>query len=318
MQVARSLREVESSLSRLGLILFLGGGLGVVAASGIGLVVARSVLRPIEELTGAAENVAATQKLDARIDIASDDEVGRLAAAFNDMLAALNESKVQQRQLVRDASHELRTPLTALRTNIELLARGKDLPQAERDRLLEDVTIEVEELSSLVSELVDLATDVDVDEVPTTMDLVAVSEAVADRYRRRTGRDIVVTGDRVSLAAKPTAIDRAIRNLVDNAVKWSPAATTIDVSISSQDSTLKFSVADRGPGIAPGDRPKVFDRFYRSDEARTMPGSGLGLAIVARIVVDHGGDAFVEERPGGGAIVGFTLPLSGSTAWGIR
>ena len=317
-QVARSLREVESSLSRLGLILFLGGGLGVVAASGIGLVVARSVLRPIEELTGAAENVAATQKLDARIDIASDDEVGRLAAAFNDMLAALNESKVQQRQLVRDASHELRTPLTALRTNIELLARGKDLPQAERDRLLEDVTIEVEELSSLVSELVDLATDVDVDEVPTTMDLVAVSEAVADRYRRRTGRDIVVTGDRVSLAAKPTAIDRAIRNLVDNAVKWSPAATTIDVSISSQDSTLKFSVADRGPGIAPGDRPKVFDRFYRSDEARTMPGSGLGLAIVARIVVDHGGDAFVEERPGGGAIVGFTLPLSGSTAWGIR
>lgn len=307
-QVARSLGEVESSLSRLGWTLLLGGGLGVLAAAGIGLVVARSALRPIETLTDAAESVAETQDLAARIDVRSDDEVGRLAASFNRMLAALDESKLQQRRLVRDASHELRTPLTALRTNIEMLARAGTMSDDDRRRLLEDVTLEVEELSALVAELVDLATDSDVDEVPTTVELGELAEYVAERYRRRTGRSIVVEGDVAPIEARRGALDRAVSNLVDNAVKWGDEATPITVTVDQVSDGVRLTVADGGQGIAAADRPHVFERFFRSDEARAMPGSGLGLAIVARIVADHGGATLVEAAEEGGAVVGFVLP----------
>jgi two-component system sensor histidine kinase MprB len=307
-QIGRSMGEVESSLSQLGWALFLGGGIGILAAAGIGLVVARSALRPLETLTSAAETVASTQELDARIDVVSDDEVGRLASAFNDMLAALNQSKVQQRQLVRDASHELRTPLTALRTNIELLARSHAMGDVDRRELLDDVTVEVEELSALVGELVDLATDTDVDEVPTTVELADVAEVVAERYRRRTSRTITLSGDAEPLVAKRGAIDRAIRNLVDNAVKWSDQTEPIVIQVSDTADEARLVVADRGPGIPVDDRESIFERFYRTDEARGLPGSGLGLAIVARIVEDHGGATFAEDNPGGGAVVGFTLP----------
>ncbi len=307
-QVARSLGEVESSLSRLGWSLFFGGGLGVVAAAGIGLVVARSALRPIETLTAAAENVAETQDLAARIVVESDDEVGRLAASFNRMLAALDESKLQQRRLVRDASHELRTPLTALRTNIETLSRSAAMDDEDRRRLMDDVTLEVEELSALVAELVDLATDSDVDELPTMVELDELVEEVADRYRRRTGRVITVAGDVAPIEARRGALDRAVSNLVDNAVKWGDPADPITITVDRVPAGVRLAVADAGPGISPADRPRVFERFFRSDEARTMPGSGLGLAIVLRIVTDHGGSTFAEESDEGGAVVGFVLP----------
>lgn len=307
-QVARSLGEVESSLSRLGWALFLGGGLGVFAAAGIGLVVARSALRPIETLTEAAESVAETQDLAARIDVRSGDEVGRLASAFNRMLAALDHSKLQQRRLVRDASHELRTPLTALRTNIEMLARAESMDEEDRRRLLDDVTLEVEELSALVAELVDLATDSDVDEVPTTVEIGELAEDVAERYRRRTGRSIVVDGDVQSIEARRGALDRAVSNLVDNAVKWGDPAIPITITVEAVSDGVRLAVVDGGPGIDAADRPHVFERFFRSDEARAMPGSGLGLAIVARIVADHGGTTLVETADDGGAVVGFVLP----------
>ena len=307
-QVARSLGEVESSLSRLGWALVLGGGLGVVAAAGLGLVVARAALRPIEQLTAAAENVAETQDLGSRIDVSGDDEVGRLAVAFNDMLGALNESRTQQRRLVRDASHELRTPLTALRTNIEMLTHAGELGDDDRRRLIDDVTVEVEELGALVAELVDLATDTDVDEVVTSVDVGDVAESVAERYRRRTGRAVVVEGAVEPIDARAGGLERAVRNLVDNALKWGDPLDAVVVSVAEDDSTVRVAVSDRGPGIAPADRDRVFERFYRAADARSMPGSGLGLAIVARIVRDHGGTVFVDEAPGGGAVVGFTLP----------
>jgi two-component system sensor histidine kinase MprB len=277
-------------------------GGGVVAAAGLGFAVARSALAPVGELTRAAERVAATQELDARIPDKRGDELGRLAAAFNEMLSALEASRTQQRRLVADASHELRTPLTSLRTNIELLAKAPGLPGAEREKLLADVTAELAELGHLVAELVDLAGDPNAtQEAATDVRLDELAGQVVERARRRTGTDITLDAEAVVVRGRPAALERAIANLVDNACKWSPAA---EVCIRGG----MVEVRDRGPGIEPGDRPRVFDRFFRASTARSMPGSGLGLAIVKQAVEAHGGRVWVEENPGGGAVVGFEVP----------
>jgi two-component system sensor histidine kinase MprB len=304
-QAARSLGEVEATLAGLTVVLVIAGALGVALAAALGLVVSRSALRPIAALTNAAERVAETQELAERIVVDRDDEVGRLAIAFNTMLAALEESRSQQRRLVRDAGHELRTPLTALRTNIELLVRADDLPSDTRRRLLEDVTFELEQLSKLVSEVVDLASATGAsDEVGETVQLDELAAAVAHRFERRTQHPIVVESEPTDVRGQPDRIERAISNLVDNAVKWSPPDQPVEVVVGSG----RVSVVDHGPGIDEIDRARIFDRFYRADTARTTPGSGLGLAIVQQIVEEHDGNVFVEAGQDGGAVVGFELP----------
>jgi len=203
---------------------------------------------------------------------------------------------------VQDAGHELRTPLTSLRTNIAVLQRHHDLTPESRQRLLADLDAETKELTMLVNEIVELATDQRDGEVESTVVLGEVAERVAERHRRRSGRVITVMHDGAPVVARPHALERAISNLVENALKFSTDA--VDVTV--EGTTLR--VADRGPGVAPADRARVFDRFYRSDEARALPGSGLGLSIVREMVDERGGTVFVDERPGGGAIVGFRLP----------
>lgn len=304
-QIARSLDEVDETLSGLTVVLALVSLGGIAVAAGLGLVVARGALGPIGRLTEAAEHVAETQELEARIEVDRDDEIGRLAASFNAMLAALEESRQQQHQLVHDAGHELRTPLTALRTNIELLVRADDLPVDERKRLLDDVTFELQELTNLVTEVVDLATDAaTTDEPLVALEFGKLVERVAQRARRRTGREINTDVESHRLEGRRVMLERAVANLIDNAVKWSPASGAVEVSLAGG----RLAVRDHGPGIEEKDRPYVFDRFFRTDTARGAPGSGLGLAIVKRIVDDHGGEVFVEAPQGGGAVVGFTLP----------
>jgi len=304
LQIARPLTEVDRTLSGVAAALFVIGVVGTALAGVIGLVVARSSLKPIDDLTEAAEHVAETQSLGERIDVDRDDEVGRLAGSFNTMLGALEESRLQQRRLVRDAGHELRTPLTALRMNVELLARG-DLPPDARDQLIEAATEEVEALSLLVGEVVDLATDRYADEPIDDVDLLALVEDAVARASRRAGRPINVSGNGAIVRGRSTSLERAVDNLLDNANKWSPEGAPITVTVAGG----TVSVSDQGPGIAPMDRDRVFDRFYRSDSARAMPGSGLGLSIVRQIVADHGGSVFVGEAAEGGAIVGFAIPI---------
>ncbi len=303
-QIARSLREVDASLSALRKILFGVGGSGVIIAAVLGLIVAQRTLRPVGKLTAAAEHVAATQDLDAEIEVRRKDELGRLATSFNAMLRALRESRQQQHQLVTDASHELRTPLTSLRTNIEVLARGGDLPDAERAHILRDATFELEELSKLVGELVELASDART-EAQEFQDirLDQLAAAVAQRAMRRSGL-------RIELGVAPTLVvgnyallERAVSNLIDNACKWSPADAPIEVRVADG----RLTVRDHGPGIPEADMPHVFDRFYRADNARSTPGSGLGLAIVKQIVDAHGGRAWVEAAPDGGTVAAFEL-----------
>jgi two-component system sensor histidine kinase MprB len=305
-QIARSLAEVDSSLDGLRTVLFGVSGAGIAIAAVFGLVVAQRALRPVARLTAAAEHVAATQDLEATIDVRRNDEIGRLARSFNAMLEALHESRVQQRQLVSDASHELRTPLTSLRTNIEVLARNDDLPAAERTALLRDVTFELEELTKVVTELVELASDTRAEmDVHEDVRLDQLAAALVERAARRSGLRIELTATPTLVVGNYGLLERAAANLVDNACKWSPPGRAIEVSVADG----IFRVRDHGPGIAGGDLPHIFDRFYRADAARSKPGSGLGLAIVKQIVEAHDGAVTVEPAPGGdGTVATITLP----------
>lgn len=307
LQIARSLAESHQVLADFGLSLLLIGMLGVVLSALAGWLVAGRALVPVAQLTDAAEHVAETQDLGASIDIERDDELGRLARSFNTMLEALDQSRRQQQRLVMDAGHELRTPITSLRTNLEVLVRNEDMGASERDELLSDVGTELNELTMLVSELVELATDAGVADEPT--ERVRLDEVVAasvDLARRRTGREIELSSEESWIEGRPAMLERAVGNLLDNAHKWSSDGQTIEVRVTSG----RVTVRDHGPGIPENDRPYVFDRFYRAPEARSLPGSGLGLSIVRQIAEAHEGRAWVEAANGGGTIAGIEIPTA--------
>lgn len=309
-QVARSLEEVDNTLEGLGSVLRLAAVVGALLAGIVGYVVAKGAARPIGQLAAAAEHVAETQELAARIDVQRNDEVGRLAHSFNAMLSALEGSREQQRRLVHDAGHELRTPLTAIRTNVELLGKMENLPADERQQMITDIDSEIQELTTLVVELVELAGEPATGEaISGEVDLGDLADRVADKYRRRTGRTINVSPDAVVVVGDEAQLERAISNLIDNADKWSPEGAAIDVVVAGG----RVSVVDQGPGIDAADKPHIFDRFYRATKDRSTSGSGLGLSIVAKAAESHGGVAFVEESASG-ATVGFEVPVIPSRA----
>ena len=301
--LARPLTEADESLERLRGALFFVSVLGIAAAAVAGLLVADRAVRPVARLTSAAERVATTRDLDTRIEDAGKDELGRLGRAFNAMMTALRTSKEQQDRLVHDASHELRTPLTSLRTNVELLQRAESMSPEQRAPILDDVVHELDELTALVTELVDLATDQHVAADATEFDLGELVDGVVDRQQRRTETQIVVDADDSVVNGVYSAIDRAVNNLVENAVKFSPSGTRVDVTV--RDGVV--TVADQGPGIAPADRESVFERFWRADTSRTMPGSGLGLSIVADVAESHGGSVAVVDGDAEGATIRLDL-----------
>ena len=303
-QVSRSLAGTEAVLDRLQRRLLFFGLLAAAGAAVIGSLLADRVTRPLRRLRAVAEEVAETGNLDREIEAVRSDEIGALARAFNRMIRALGVSKEQQRRLVVDASHELRTPLTSLRTNIEVLQRVKSISPDERSALLSDVNSELVELSDLVAELVQLATDEHTAEVAQRFRLDHMVARVAERTERRHQQSINVKSVDCEYVGREGMLERALTNLVENASKWSPPDGVIEVVLDE----FGVMVFDDGPGIPEEDRERVFDRFYRTDEARTMPGSGLGLAIVQQVVVAHGGAVVVGEGFNGGAAVGFTLP----------
>jgi two-component system, OmpR family, sensor histidine kinase MprB len=263
--------------------------------------VARATIRPVERLTAAAEHVAATQELDAIIEEEGDDELTRLAHSFNAMLGALSASRKQQAQLIADAGHELRTPLTSLRTNIEVLMRVGDLPADDRAELLDDVHSQLEEFTTLVGDLVELAREEEQKPEPEIIRIDIIVERAVERARRRaTSLRFELNVEEGLIQGQPALLERAFLNVLDNAAKWSPANGTITVSL-TRSQGWDFVVRDRGPGIALDDLPHVLDRFYRASSARSMPGSGLGLAIVDQVVRSHGGT------------LGMTCPIDGGT-----
>jgi two-component system sensor histidine kinase MprB len=309
MQLARPLADIDHTLRVLSIVLFIVALAGVGLALGLGYLVAQAALRPVQRLTAAAEHVAATQQLDANIPPGGKDELGRLARSFNSMLAALGASRKQQAQLVADAGHELRTPLTSLRTNIEVLAKVRELPEADRTALLGDVTGQLEELTTLVGDLVELAREDEPDPEPQDVRLDEVVERALERARRRApSLRFDASLDGALVRGQPVLLERAVLNLLDNAAKWSPPGGQVEVGLHRNGVGWQLDVGDHGPGIAPDDLPRVFDRFYRAPAARALPGSGLGLAIVRQVVQAHQGTAEAANRPGGGAMITIRLP----------
>jgi two-component system sensor histidine kinase MprB len=327
--VAEPRGEVDGALHRLLLILLAVSGAGIAVAAGLGVLVSRRALAPVQRLTAATEHVAATQDLSRRIEVGgSDDELARMARSFNTMLAALDGARAAQRQLVADASHELRTPLTAVRTSVEALARApaNGVSAAERAQALSTAQAQLEDLSVLVGDLVDLARPAEprADEAEGVEDVrldLLVAEAVARARCHAPRATFVVDADECLVRGVPARLHRAVGNLLDNAVKHGGAGGRVEVEVRSdppgdpadvagcdEPGGAEVRVRDHGPGIAPDDLPHVFDRFWRAPGARGLPGAGLGLAIVRQVAEAHGGSVRAEVPDGGGARLVLSLP----------
>jgi two-component system sensor histidine kinase MprB len=306
LQAVRPLEDVDSTLRDLAFALALISLGGVALAVWLGFLVSRAALTPVKQLTEAAEHVARTHDLSRRIGADGTDELSRLGASFNTMLEGLAGAERSQRQLVADASHELRTPLTSLRTNIEVLSSGM-LPAQDHDKLLKDLIAQLDELTVLVADLVDLARgdepEANVEDVRLDM---LVADAVERARRHAAGKKFSTELEPCLVEGVPGRLDRAVTNLLDNAAKWSPDGGQIEVRV--RDGEL--CVRDHGPGIEDADLPYVFDRFYRAAAARRLPGSGLGLAIVRQVAESHGGTVVAERANGGGAQMRLKLPVA--------
>ncbi|MFD8691545.1 sensor histidine kinase [Streptomyces sp. NPDC059651] len=308
--VARPASEVDKPLSTLAWVLLLVSGIGVIGAGAAGLWVARSGLRPVDELTEAVEHVARTEDLTVRIPVEGEDEIARLSRSFNSMTASLATSRDRQAQLIADAGHELRTPLTSLRTNVELLARsdetGRAIPPDDRKALMASVKAQMTELASLIGDLQELARPDAAD--PGPLQVIALHEIARTALQRARlrGPELTLTAELAPwyVRAEPAALERAVVNVLDNAVKFSPPGGTVDVVLHRGELTVR----DHGPGIPSEELPHVFERFWRSPSARQLPGSGLGLSIVARTVQQAGGEIDLRPAPGGGTEAVIRLP----------
>ncbi|WP_232678518.1 HAMP domain-containing sensor histidine kinase [Nocardioides sp. R-C-SC26] len=310
--IAESLDQQHKVLTRLGFVSLAFGLIGVLGAGIAGWAVTRNGLRPVRRLTASVEEIAQTQDLTTALPIEGDDEVARLAAAFNQMLLALDASREHQRRLVADAGHELRTPLTSLRTNVDLLLQSDGAaagapsldPQARRE-LLDDIAAQTDELTTLIGDLTELARDEPIAPVVGEVDLSEIVDVAVARVRRRAPETTFDVGcEHWYVVGEAPALERAVTNLLDNAAKWGPAGGTITVRLGGG----VLTIDDDGPGIAPGERERVFDRFWRAEDARTMPGSGLGLSIVRQVAERHSGAVRADASPSGGARLQMLLP----------
>jgi two-component system sensor histidine kinase MprB len=306
--ISRPLAEIDKTLTTLAWVLLAVAGVGVLGATSAGLWIARTGLRPVDQLTGTVEHIARTEDLNVRIPVEGEDEIARLGKSFNAMTSALASSRDRQQQLIADAGHELRTPLTSLRTNIELLERseatGRAIPADDRRALLASVKAQMTELAALIGDLQELSRP---DAGPTlkVVPLHEITGTALERARLR-GPDLTITADVAPwfVRGEAAALERAIVNLLDNAVKFSPPGGRIDVRLQGG----RLSVRDHGPGIPAEELPHVFERFWRSPSARSLPGSGLGLSIVARTVQQSGGTIGLTPAPGGGTEAALYLP----------
>ncbi|HTA13820.1 MAG TPA: HAMP domain-containing sensor histidine kinase [Solirubrobacteraceae bacterium] len=297
--IARPLTEVDHEMSRVLLILVIVGILGIAIAAALGGLVARAALAPIARFTQRTETIADTLDLSQRLPDGGSDELARLASSFNATLDALERSIDAQRNLIADASHELRTPIASLRANIQVLAEAERLPPSDQTSLRADIVEELDELTRLVGDVVELARGAGGRGVLEDVQLDQIVRAAVQRGQRRTDLRFRVELEPTIVRGEADRVDRAVSNLLDNARKWSPAGEPIEVDLHGG----VLTVRDHGPGFEEADLPHVFERFYRADRARKLPGSGLGLAIVRQAAEAHHGYAKAANAPGGGALV---------------
>jgi signal transduction histidine kinase len=317
--LARSLNEVNTSLSRLGLVLLLGSLLCIAAAAGAGWLLARNALLPIDRLTAEARRIGARQDFGRRVPYAGPgDEVGRLAGTFNTMLDSLEEAFARQaraleaqRRFVADASHELRTPLTTIRGNVELLRLEPGALDADQREALDDVAGEAERMSRLVSNLLELAradAGLKIRREPVAAQVV-IDEVLARAARRPHTVSLTVHGAvDVTVDADRDYLVQLLTILVDNALKYTPAGGSVSVTPLFVEGDLRVAVRDSGPGIPPEHQAHIFERFYRADPSRHGEGTGLGLAIARWIARELGGDITLVSTVGVGSTFTVVLP----------
>ncbi len=275
-------------------------GAGVLLAGLLGAVIARAALAPIERFSEQTEQVTSALDRPRRLEETGASELRRLAASFNQTLDALERSIQAQRHLIADASHELRTPMAALRSNIQIFLESHRLPVEERAGLQQAIVAELDELTQLVADVLELARGSAPTEHTEPIELdVIVREAVARAQRRAPQLRFSVELEPTVIVNAPDRVARAVTNVIDNARKWSPPGGSIEVGLHAG----ALSVRDHGPGFNATDLQHVFDRFYRAEDARRMPGSGLGLAIVKQAAEAHGGSAHAANAPDGGAVL---------------
>jgi signal transduction histidine kinase len=309
---------IKDQMDGLRAFLFLAAIVTIIAVALVSWFVVGRALRPLRTLATTADEIGRTGDLSRRLPpVTARDEVGVLTSSFNGMLdrvsaaqADLAASLAAQRRFVADASHELRTPLTTIRANAGFLLEHPDATDPDRTEALADIAAEGERLSRLVDDLLRLAR-VDaggrLERQPT--DLGAIAAEVARRARRpdrpvvfgSVGGPVIVDGD-------ADALTRLVWILVDNAMRHGAGQVDIDVG-RPEAGQAELTVTDRGPGIAPGDESRIFERFHQSDGARTGEGAGLGLAIARTIVEAHAGTIAASDRDGGGAVFRVELPV---------
>ncbi|WP_245717243.1 HAMP domain-containing sensor histidine kinase [Nocardia jejuensis] len=315
-QVAQRSDTVDTGLRRVGIALLAAAAAGTLLAAVIGTILSRRALAPVTALTEAAERVARTRDPQQHIAVQGTDELARLATSLNTMLDELDaaltaerDSRAAQHRLVADASHELRTPLTALRTDIDLLRRADRLSPQQLADTTAALRIQAEELSGLVTDLIELARADDPNAVAEPLEDLRLDTLVADRVetarRHWPALTFELRLEPTTVHGVPARLARAVTNLLDNAAKFSPAGASVHVALHDRLLTIR----DEGPGISPEDLPRVFDRFYRSPTARGTPGHGLGLAIVSHTAAAHGAELSVTSDSGRGAEFGLRFPL---------
>jgi two-component system OmpR family sensor kinase len=321
--VAISLDDVEHSVERVRLLLLIAGPIALALAAGGGWLLAGAALRPVDRLTEQAGAIGAERLAD-RVSVPrAADELARLARTLNGMLDRIERGVAEQRRFVADASHELRTPLAVMRAELEVALRGTDLDAAAAE-VLASCDEEVARMGKIVEDLLTLAHR-DENRLELLLGPVDLAEVAAEVVA--TLRPLAVAGGlRLSVrggAAPPVLADRAriaqvITNLVDNAVKYTGAGGSVRVRVWGEEGAAGLSVGDSGPGIGPEDLPRVFDRFFRLDAARSrrQGGSGLGLAICKELVEAHGGRIWAESRPGDGSTFALVLPAAQARADG--
>jgi two-component system sensor histidine kinase MprB len=310
--VALPLTEIDKTLHNQLLLLAIISAAGVALAAVLGFLVARTAIAPITRFTRQTEVIAANpERIEHdRLEVHGNDELARLGRTFNTTLDALEAAMASQRNLVADASHELRTPIASIRANLQLMRDESLLAPADREALRADMIEELDELTGLVGDVVELARGSKPSGELGDVRLDQLLAQALDRVRRRAPQlHIEASIEETLVRGEPDRIGRAVANLLDNAMKWSPPDGTVEATL--RDGTL--TIRDHGPGFHEEDLPFVFDRFHRAKDARSKPGSGLGLAIVQQIVTRHDGSVWATNRPGGGAAVGFELPAAPAT-----
>jgi two-component system, OmpR family, sensor histidine kinase MprB len=298
LELAKLLDDIDGALAQTRVMLAEFAAGAILLAAALGFLIGRAVLAPVKRLTTTVEEVTRTRDLSRRVAATGRDELSRLGTSFDAMLGQLETSLRSQRQLVADASHELRTPLTALRTNLELLERGQPADPVERQQLLGDLVLQMERMTALVHDLIEVARDEEIAMPFEELRLDEIAFEVVDDMKMRYPKvRFALNAQPATVRGVKVRVARAITNLVDNAAKWSPPGALVEITVAQGE----VSVRDHGPGVAPEDAPRVFDRFWRSNAARDVPGSGLGLAIVKDVAESHGGSVHLERPNDGGA-----------------